>query len=113
MRIFFTCLIPLLSTFTTAQASTYEGVVQLINIREGDGLVWINIDGNRSSNIPECGKNHGYMVVKNEKGDTGKRQVAALMLAQATGQKVKIDGTNTCTRWPDGEDIEIVQIQKQ
>ncbi|MDV7644033.1 hypothetical protein R4849_11410 [Acinetobacter baumannii] len=44
MRIFFTCLIPLLSTFTTAQASTYEGVVQLINIREGDGLVWINID---------------------------------------------------------------------
>ncbi|MDV7644034.1 hypothetical protein R4849_11415 [Acinetobacter baumannii] len=53
------------------------------------------------------------MVVKNEKGDTGKRQVAALMLAQATGQKVKIDGTNTCTRWPDGEDIEIVQIQKQ
>lgn len=113
MKFIYICLISLLSTFTTAQASTYEGVVQLINIRETDGLVWVNIDGTRSSDTPDCGKYHGYMVIKNEKGDTGKRQVAALMLAQATGQKVKIDGTNTCTRWPDGEDIEIVQIQKQ
>lgn len=97
---------------TNAFSSTYMGKVSSINIREVDGLVWVDIIGSRSGDLPSCAKDRNYMMIKNENSATGKRQLALLMMAQASNKTVKIDGMNTCTRWGDGEDIGTVQIQK-
>lgn len=107
-------LLPFLSLFSLSavNASTYIGKVSSINIREADGLVWVDIIGSRSNDVPNCAQARNYMMIKNENSATGKRQLALLMMAQASNKTVRIDGMNTCTRWGDGEDVGTVQIQK-
>ncbi|MEN8283475.1 hypothetical protein [Acinetobacter gerneri] len=101
----------LLMHLTSANASTQTGKVSQIYSRDYDGLVWIYIQGERTGEIPACAKG-GYMMIKNENSPTGKRQLALLMMAQAANKTVSIEGTNTCTRWVDGEDIGTVSIRK-
>ncbi|MBJ8452533.1 hypothetical protein [Acinetobacter bereziniae] len=94
-----------------ALASTYKGKVSSILVRDEDGLVWVYIAGERTGNRPACATNY-YMVIKNENSPTGKRQLALLMMAQATNKTVLIDGSNTCNRWGDGEDISMVSVER-
>lgn len=90
-------------------ASNYTGKVGRIHVREEDGLVWVSINGERTGEIPKCAT-HWYMVIKNENGAAGKRQLAMLMLAKASDKTVLVEGANTCNRWGDGEDISMVSI---
>lgn len=99
--------------FSNTQASTFEGVIEKVTVRESDNLVWVDIIGTRSNSIPACGQSHNYMMIKNENSATGKRILALLLMAHATNAKVVIDGSNNCTRWVDGEDIEKVEVKKQ
>lgn len=49
-------------------------------------------------------------MIRDENSAVGKRQLALLMMAQATNRAVAIIGIGTCTRWQDGEDIELVDV---
>ena len=51
-----------------------------------------------------------YWIVPNETTDSGKRLFATLLAALISGHRITIHGKNTCTRWPDGEDIETVGV---
>jgi hypothetical protein len=92
-----------------ALASTYIGKVSAINVREEDGLVWVYILGERTGNRPTCATNY-YMVIKNENSPAGKRQLAMLMMAKASNKPIVIDGSGTCSRWGDGEDISTISM---
>ncbi|KQX03586.1 hypothetical protein ASC84_02450 [Acinetobacter sp. Root1280] len=96
-----------------ALASDYTGKVESILVRDHDGLVYIYVSGTRSSNTPNCANKQAYMMIKNENSPTGKRQLGMLMMAQATNKTVIIVGANTCTRWYDGEDIEMVILNRK
>lgn len=98
---------------SSALASDYTGKVENIIIRDSDGLVYIDLTGSRSNDVPECAKNRNYMKIKNENSASGKRQLAMLMLAQASNRTVAIKRANTCTRWHDGEDIVMVILQRK
>lgn len=107
--LFFVLLMSQLIIVGNALASTYTGKVSTISVRDEDGLVWITIQGERTSNRPTCATNW-YMVIKNENSSAGKRQLAMLVMAKATNKIVVIDGAGTCNRWRDGEDISTVSI---
>ena len=94
-----------------AIASTYTGKVSSIRVREEDGLVWVYLLGERTGNRPVCATS-SYMMIKNENSPAGKRQLALLMMAQATNKTVLIEGANTCNRWGDGEDISMVSVER-
>jgi hypothetical protein len=94
----------------SALASTKTGSVDKIYIRSSDGLVYVELTG-ESTKKPLCAQNHSYYMIKDENSGTGKRQLALLMLAVATGKKVTIYGNDSCTRWGDGEDIDQVIIE--
>jgi hypothetical protein len=51
-----------------------------------------------------------YWIIPNETTESGKRLFATLLAALVSGHKVTIQGKNTCSRWPDGEDIDTVGI---
>lgn len=94
-------------------ASTYTGKIESLSIREIDGLVFIYLNGIRTSDIPNCAKSQPYMIIKNENSANGKRQLALLMMAQATNKTVVVVGADTCSRWIDGEDINIINVLKK
>jgi len=47
-------------------------------------------------------------MIKDENSNTGKQQLAILLAARASGETITVDGSNTCTRWGDGEDVDLV-----
>ncbi|MBJ9901578.1 hypothetical protein KTJ29_06995 [Acinetobacter bereziniae] len=97
-------------SINTTYASTYSGKISSIIVRDSDGLIYIYIDGQRTGNVPVCSE-HSYMMIKNENSATGKRQLAQLLMAQATNKTVVIVGHETCTRWYNGEDINYLEIR--
>lgn len=109
--LFFVLLMSQLVFVGNALASTYIGKVKAINVRDEDGLVWIYISGDRTGDRPNCATNW-YMVIKNENSPAGKKQLAMLMMAQATNKTVVIHGSQTCNRWGDGEDISMVGVER-
>ncbi|MFW1983087.1 hypothetical protein ACG94M_07125 [Acinetobacter guillouiae] len=111
--VFFVLLMSQLVFAGNVLASDYTGKVESIVVRDSDGLIYIYFSGSRSSNIPDCAKNTSYMMIKNENSATGKRQLAMLMLAQASNRNVGVEGANVCTRWHDGEDIQSVILQRK
>ena len=91
-----------------AIAGTQIGFVKDIYVRDSDGLILVNLMGTASGH-PVCAQ-QTYWVLPNETSDTGKRLFSMLLAAQAEGRVVSISGKDTCSRWPDGEDIETVGI---
>ena len=51
-----------------------------------------------------------YWMVRDENSNAGKGHFAMLMGAKLAAKAVAIQGSNACTRWVDGEDIEYVRI---
>lgn len=88
-------------------AGTQTGKVQRILVRE-DGLHYVVLDGTPTGK-PLCAT-IGYWMIKDESSNYGKAQLSLLMMAFASGKTVTIDGRNTCSRWPDGEDISSVFV---
>lgn len=110
--LYFLSLIILVLLGNTVWASTFDGKVTAIHVRDVDGMVWIYVEGTRKGTVPACATK-GYFIVKNENSAAGKRQLATLMMAQAMNKRVLIEGYSTCTRWGDGEDINTVSIWQE
>jgi len=89
-----------------ATAGSQTGTIIGIHVRASDGLIYVLIDG-PMSNRPACATIN-YWMIKNENSTTGKQQLAQLLAARASGKQVTLVGSNTCTRWSDGEDIDDV-----
>jgi hypothetical protein len=86
-------------------AGTQTGTVENLYLRASDGLVYFFLKGSVKSASPACAL-VGYWMIKDENSAAGKRQYAALLAAQASGRTISITGANTCSRWPDGEDVD-------
>ncbi|MDM3871230.1 hypothetical protein QSV34_07660 [Porticoccus sp. W117] len=92
-------------------AGQATGKIKDILIRDSDGLVYIILKNDAQvSDKPACATN-SYWMIKDENSETGKRQLSALLAAQLAGKEITIVGYNTCTRWGDGEDINLVRIR--
>jgi hypothetical protein len=50
-------------------------------------------------------------MIVDEHSDAGKSQMAILLSAYMSGKSVLIEGSGTCTRWSDGEDILAVLLR--
>jgi hypothetical protein len=102
------CLGLLFLNIAPAQAGSITGTVSWVISRASDGLTYVLINGT-ASGPPACATG-GYWVIKDETSDAGHKQYAMLLDAQASGLQVHIAGTNACTRWSNGEDIDWIQI---
>jgi hypothetical protein len=91
-----------------AAAGNVTGTVASVLVRASDGLTFIYMNGSASGQ-PACATNP-YWIILNETSDAGHKQYAMLLDALATGAQVTIFGNGTCTRWGDGEDINVIQI---
>jgi hypothetical protein len=98
----------LVGAAASAQAGQQTGKITKLSTRASDGLIVVELDGSASGR-PACAT-YGYWLIKNENSEIGKRQFVQLMSAKASNTIVKLIGSNTCTRWSDGEDIEVVEL---
>lgn len=98
-----------LALASPAVAGTAAGKVKELHVRASDGLMVVILDSPRYEK-PPCAT-QDYFIVKEENSHTGEAQFAMLMAAFLNGTTVYITGSNACTRWLDGEDIEDVSYQ--
>lgn len=98
------CLSPVPSV-----AGTQQGFVTSVLVRASDGLVYFFVSGT-PSNRPSCATG-AYWMIRDETSVAGKQQLAQLLTAYAAGTTIVVYGTNTCTRWPNGEDVEVIQMR--
>lgn len=90
-----------------ALASDQAGTIKEVHVRASDGLVYFVIENTARTAAPACAT-HEYWIIKDENSGTGRRQLALLLTAKASGQRVSIKGMGTCVRWIDGEDVDEV-----
>jgi len=88
--------------------SSQDGTVLQIRVRATDGLVYVYINGPRTT-APGCATDT-FFSVANETSVSGRQQLAMLTMAQAAGKRVTIYGTGACARWPSAEDIAEVVV---
>lgn len=101
----------LMSSVPQAMAGYETGTVSYIIVRESDGLVYFTLTGGAETNKPSCATG-SYWMIKDETSTTGMMQYSMLLSAQASGQTIRVDGHNTCSRWKDGEDVNSLRIYK-
>lgn len=89
-------------------ASSGNGKIVSFSMRSSDGLSVVIINGSITSK-PSCAA-HDYFIIKDENSRVGEVQIAQVMTAQASGRSVYIEGTGSCTRWPDGEDVLFISL---
>lgn len=92
---------------TPAYSGQQTGLITQVITRASDGLVYFYMSGSPSDR-PSCATN-SYWMIKDENSAAGKRQLAVLLTARATSKEVTVTGSNTCSRWGDGEDVEEVR----
>jgi len=88
---------------TEASAGSVEGTISFSQ-RSSDGLIVVYVSGAITGRA-SCASTTTYWMVKDENSNVGKNQFATLLAAKMAGKTVRIVGTNTCSRWADGEDI--------
>src|SRR5689334_13409575 len=93
-----------LSTPAAFAGGVINGTVQQVFVRASDGLIYVVINGT-ASDKPACA-GQSYWVIMDETSDVGHKQYELLLAAASSGVSVGIHGNGTCTRWPDGEDID-------
>lgn len=98
---------------TPAIAGKDTGFVKSISVRDSDGLIFVDLllSIPWPFNHPSCAVK-SYWIIPDETSDSGKRLFKTLLAAQLSGRLVTIIGKDTCSRWPDGEDIENVGIDE-
>jgi hypothetical protein len=94
----------LLTAMGSATASEVTGTVNTVIQRASDGLTYVLLNGTATTR-PGCATGTSYYMLANENSEAGKKQFAMLLLAKASGLRVRINGANQCTRWSDGEDL--------
>ncbi|WP_377160421.1 hypothetical protein ACFJIX_12470 [Roseateles sp. UC29_93] len=92
-----------IAAIAPAHAGSQVGKIKTLTIRASDGLVYFVLEGQRNER-PACASGD-YWMIRAEDSTTGKRQLAVLLTARASGQPVTVIGFNACTRWADGEDV--------
>lgn len=107
MKNFVFLILVLLSNY--AFAGNQSGKITMLYARAGDNLHLVMLSGPKS-NLPACAT-AGYWLIKDENSTAGKSQFSQLLAAQLAGKTVVIEGSNTCNRWSDGEDISVVLIK--
>ena len=94
---------------TCAEAGTVQGSIANVYQRASDGLIVVYINGTNAGR-PTCASGTQYWMVRDENSNVGKGHFATLLAAKIAGKSVSIQGSGTCARWGDGEDIEYVSI---
>lgn len=97
-----------LSIHTNALAGNQTGKITQLTVRQSDGLIYFNVS-NAAHNKPSCAT-HSYWMIRNEKSQVGKMQYAMLLTAQAAKRTISVTGSNTCSRWGDGEDVNSINL---
>jgi hypothetical protein len=105
------CAIAAVIPWTTSQAGTGAGTVANVTVRDSDGLTYVYLS-NPPTGRPACAASTQYWMIPNENSEAGKKLYALLLAAQLSGRPVSITGKNTCVRWGDGEDINLVILQQ-
>lgn len=95
-----------LMSATPAMGSSATGKISTLRTRATDGLQIVTIQGTHTGS-PACAT-YDYFMIRDEKSDAGKAQFAMLMAAFLSDKAVTIDGSGSCQRWGDGEDIAAV-----
>lgn len=103
-------VVALAALASPAHASSVEGRVKSLVVRASDGLQYVVVEGT-FSNRAACAQNTTYWMIADEHSDTGKSQFAILLAAYMAGKPVYLQGTGSCTRWVDGEDILVVMLR--
>lgn len=93
-----------------AYAGTVEGKVKSLVVRASDGLHYVVIEG-AFTDRAACAQNTSYWMITDEHSDAGKSQLAMLLSAYMSGKSVLVQGTGSCNRWTDGEDILVVLLR--
>lgn len=106
MKLFIFILILLFSS--EVMASSQTAIIKHIIVRHSDGLQYIYLHGTRD-NKPSCARGE-YWMIGDENSVAGKTQMSIILLAYASNKKVKITGTGNCSRWRDGETIDMIQL---
>ncbi len=104
------CVLFLSSFSLSLFAGDATGKVDNILVRSSDGMIYFFLkDVQLNSPKPACATN-SYWIIKDENSSTAKHQLSMLIAAQMAGKKVRVYGYNTCTRWADGEDVNLLQL---
>lgn len=90
---------------STAGAANQSGPIDYVSVRERDGLVYFKLKADAPADHPAC-STRNYWMVANENSPVGRMQLAALLAAKSSGASVTVIGSGTCTRWPDGENLD-------
>lgn len=93
----------------TSFAGVQTGVITQIMVRASDDLHYFYMS-NEATGRPACGTGT-YWMIRDENSATGKHKFAMLLAAYAAGSQVTITGTDTCTRWANGEDVNMVRVR--
>jgi hypothetical protein len=91
----------------SCHAGTQTGTIKTLLVRSTDGLVSFTLNGPAKEANPPCAA-YQYWMIKDETSLSGKQQYAMLLAAQMSGKAVSVSGTETCTRWADGEDVGVI-----
>ena len=91
-------------------AGSQKGVITQLLVRASDGVVYFFLSGTPKDR-PSCAQVWTYWMIKDENSTAGKQQLVQLLTAYALGTPVAVFGTNTCTRWGDGEDVEYIVLE--
>jgi hypothetical protein len=95
-------LVSLALISSLAHAGEQVGAIVYVRVRASDGLIHFSLTGTKI-NSPSCAIG-SYWMIRDENSNTGKQQYAMLLAAQLAGKSISVSGSNTCTRWIDGED---------
>lgn len=97
------------------QASTEWGRLKWIAVRAADGLVYFAIEVPTfpagyppRTPRPACAT-QGYWILGNVANPAVRLQYDLLLRSKENSVQLRIDGSGTCTGWPDAEDVETVQ----
>lgn len=88
-------------------AGSQLGRITSLVFRASDGLVYFYLEGSPSAR-PACAQSQVYWVIRDEKSEAGKRQIAMLLTARALNAPIHVNGTNACERWSDGESVDSI-----
>lgn len=92
-----------------AYAGSQAGQVKWFRVRQSDNLHYLMLEGAKADS-PACAT-QSYWIIKDENSVAAKTQVSMIIAAYMAGKAITIQGANTCTRWGDGEDINIVTFE--
>jgi hypothetical protein len=100
-----------LAVSTVCVAGNQAGTIADIFVRASDGLIYFVVNGSAKAGAPSCAT-FSYWIIRDENSNAGKLQYEMILSAQATGKTITVIGSNSCTRWSDGEDVDSLLIRQ-